>query len=330
MLTHSVSMSARWMAALTLVALLALAGCVGDQGDPDGDDRRGKAQPFSIGQVVTDKLIAPLDVVDWKIVEIPGPGILTVNVFWDQNDIDSVVALTDKFGQILQERPRDPRAPQDQIIIQAREPGFYFVKITTEKGESVYSVQSSFQAGGGLDAIELEPIPEFVRPIEPGSEGEEVSEGGGGGGGGGGAAAAAPAPLPPLGAPVAPAGGGFAAPAGAGFVTGGGLPNNNPAPAQAVITDIVPDFNGAYNAVEGQILRVIPRGSGGAEITIGLGSSQGVAQNHVGEVIMSNGNRLEGGRFIVTEAFKRSAKAQTNAPANMVSAAAKIIVKVPR
>jgi hypothetical protein len=316
-----------WIApALCGVALLS--SCGGDQGDPDGDDRRGKAQPISIGQVVTDKVTAPLDVVDWKLIEVPGRGILTVNVFWDQNNVDSVVALADKFGQILQERPRDSRAPQDQIIIQAREAGFFFIKVTVGRGESVYSVQSSFQAGGGLDDIELEPIPEFVRPIEVGTEGEQVgAAGGGGGGGGGGAAAAAPAALPPLASPLAPSPG--FAPTPVGFAPAPPT-QNNPAPARVVLTDLVPDFNGAYNAVEGQILRVIPRGEGGSEITIGIGSSQGVAQNHVGEVIMPNGNRLEGGRFIVTQSFKLSAKAQTNAPANMVNAAAKIIVKVPR
>ncbi len=101
---------------LCLSALLALglAACVSSGDDPDGDDRRGKAQPITIGQVVTDKINANSDdVVDWKLIEVPSAGILTVNIFWDDAEIQSVTALADKFGKILQEEQRDPRAPQD-------------------------------------------------------------------------------------------------------------------------------------------------------------------------------------------------------------------------
>ena len=94
--------------------------------------------------------------------------------------------------------------------------------------------------------------------------------------------------------------------------------------------DLVPDYTGAYNAVEAQIVRVIPKGTGGAELTLSVGANNGVAINQVGEILLPSGNRLEGGRFLISQVYKRSATAETNAPANQVSAAVKVVVKVPR
>jgi hypothetical protein len=77
-------------------------------------------------------------------------------------------------------------------------------------------------------------------------------------------------------------------------------------------------------------LRVIPRAEGGSEITLGVGSADGVAANQVGDLILNSGNRVEGGRFLITQVFKRSATAKTNAPANQVSAVSRAVVKVPK
>lgn len=352
---------------LLAVGLLVLTGCPGSSEDPDGDNRRGSAKRVAVGQVVTDSIKAPVDEVDWKLIEIPGPGFLTVNVFWDDATVKSVVTLVDKYGVALQEEIRDSRSDNDQIIIQSNEATFYFVRITASKGESVYSMQSSFVAGEGGAGEANEPIPEFVRPIERGGEGDMVPganpdgwkpslpTGGGGGNGGGGFAAggggggfAAGGGGGGFGGAGggggfggAGGGGGFGGGGGGGFGGGGAAFGGGPAALpsggggglsspSARLTDLVPDFGGPYNAVEGQILRVIPRGQGGSEITIGLGSGQGISRNHVGELIMSDGQRLEGGRFVIVEAFKRSARAQTNAPANQVSAASRVVVKVPR
>src|SRR5690606_2753470 len=71
------------LASLTFV----LAGCPETITDPDGDDTRGAAKPVEVGQVVTDTVDPPEDTVDWKIIQIPSGGYLTVNVFWDEPGI---------------------------------------------------------------------------------------------------------------------------------------------------------------------------------------------------------------------------------------------------
>lgn len=324
---------------LLIAFLLVATGCPGEIDDEDA--RRANAKPVPLGQVVTDQVSPPEDEVDWKIIEVPGGGFLTVTVFWDNVDADGLVTLTDKYGVTLEEERRDPRTDNEQIIVNATEPTFYFVKVTAGRQQSVYSVQTSFSNGsGGLGAID-EPIPEFVRPIDPGEEGDAVETGGGGGGGGG-----QPA-LPPLAAGGGGGGGAFAGGGGGGggaFAGGGGafnggggggpaIPNGGgggfSGPSAAVV-DIVPDYTGPYNPVEANIVRVIPRAQGGAELTISVGSQNGVAVNHVGEILMRDGARLQGGRFLVSQVYARSAVVQTNAPANQVGAAVGVLVKVPR
>ena len=92
----------------------------------------------------------------------------------------------------------------------------------------------------------------------------------------------------------------------------------------------MPDYTGEFSPYEAQILRVIPKALGGSEVTISAGSNNKVAVNMVGEIIMPDGKRLDGGRFKVTEVYKNTLLAQTNAPANQVSAAAKVIIKIPK
>lgn len=156
-----------------LVALLALGACTGS--DIDEDNSRGLAKQLSIGQVATDNLNPPDDTSDWKVIQVPGPGFLTVTVFWDNADIEAFSSVVDNFGRTLQEVPRDSRTPRDQMIIKTEGANFYYLHVRTVRGDSVYSVQTSFSGttGTGPDGDD-EPIPEFVSPIEIGAEGEEV------------------------------------------------------------------------------------------------------------------------------------------------------------
>lgn len=319
------------------LALLALAACSETVGDPDGDDKRGAAKPVEIGQVVTDTVDPPIDSLDWKIIQLPAQGFLTVTVFWDDPSIDGSVELVDKYGITVREVPRDSSVDNDQITVRAEEASFYFVRVESKNGKSVYSVRAELAADG--DGEEVEPLPEFVSPIEPGSEpGAEVAANGGGGGGGGGAAKPAETTLPPLDGGQAAAGATAQTPPPGtnplvGLNTPVSVPKNdkrNDLRPTAKIEDIVEDFNGPNTPTDGRILRVIPQPKGGAEITIDLGSRAGVLRDAVGEIIMSDDKRLEGGRFKVVEVFGSSARCLTNAPANQVNAAKKIIVKIPK
>lgn len=312
-----------WITALFALVSVVASGCIEEPDDPDGDDRRGRAKQLPIGQVVTDAITPPVDGVDWKLIETPSNGFLTVRIFWDTPTVDGTFTVVDKYGVTLQEIRRDRRTPSDQVIVRSEQATFFFVKVESIEGESVYSLQTSFATGNDdLDGTD-EPIPELVEPIDPPEEEKEEGEGEGekkeeGEG---------PA-LPP----GADAGGGKAAPA-AGVSTAPVIPAGEPAdsaPKAPAVVDLVPDYTGAYDPLDAQILRVIPKARGGSEITLGVGSNNGVDKNLVGEIMMSNGERLNGGRFLVTEVYKNTAIAQTNAPANQVSAAAKVVVKIPK
>lgn len=167
--------------ALALVALVAFfalraGGCFGS--DIDEDNTRGLAKAIALGQVVTDTIAPPDDAEDWKVIQVPGSGFLTVTVFWDIADVEARVQMVDNFGRTLQDVRRDDRTPRDQMIIKAEGENFYYLRVKGEKGESVYSVQTSFSATAGGDGTKPgddEPIPEFIRPIDVGAEGDEVN-----------------------------------------------------------------------------------------------------------------------------------------------------------
>lgn len=157
-----------------LLSLLALA--CGDPSLKNDDPSRGLAKQLPLGQVVTDTISPPEDPSDWKVIEVPGPGFLTVTVFWDNANIDSTVAMVDNFGKVIQRVRRDSRTPRDQMIIKCDQASFFYLAIDSTRDASVYSVQSSFsqQGEGGPGGTDDEPIPEFVSPIDVGTEGDEV------------------------------------------------------------------------------------------------------------------------------------------------------------
>ncbi|MEL6179088.1 MAG: hypothetical protein AAFS10_09045, partial [Myxococcota bacterium] len=293
--------SGRYLALAAAVGIALAGGCYEELDDPDNDDRRGRAKLIPIGQVVTDAVTPPIDAVDWKRIETPGRGFLTVNIFWDAPTLDASFMLSDKYGVTVQEIRRDRRTPSDQIIVRSEEQTFFFVKIESYDNGSVYSLQTSFaDAGDGLDGSDA-PIPELISYLEPppepepekeeGEKKEEKKEGGG-------------PDLPGGGAPAKKDGGDKPAVSNKPVDPGGDSATNEP--TKVKIDDLVPDYTGEFEAAEAQILRVIPKALGGSEITIGAGSNNNVAVNMIGEIIMPDGKRLEGGRFKVSEVYKNT------------------------
>lgn len=167
-------LASRGAFALSLLAALAAVACTGS--DLDEDNARGLAKQLPIGQVATDNLNPPDDSSDWKVIQVPGAGFLTITVFWDNAEIEANSSVVDNFGRTLQSVPRDSRTPRDQMIIKAEGASFYYLHVSAVRDASVYSVQTSFTGAGGTTGTpsDDEPIPEFIGPIEVGAEGEEV------------------------------------------------------------------------------------------------------------------------------------------------------------
>jgi len=181
--------------------------------------------------------------------------------------------------------------------------------------------------------------------------------------GGGGAAAAAPAggslPVAAAGGAAAPAGGGAlpavaaggsasvaetpVAPQGATAVplstvtkasVSSGKAKSEPKaatvaaePAAKKFKPIVADIEGPYRELETS-LRLITPVDDGSRLKLGSGDQNGVKVGQVGEIFVK-GQLVSGARFKITKVLKNSCVAATNAPADAIKDADRIIIKIP-
>ena len=161
--------------ALAFPALLLGAGCGGGQKDPDAT--RGGAKPIATVGVETDKIDADKgDYLDYKLIQVPDRGLLTINIHWDRPRISGRVQLMDKFGMVLETKERNQNTATDTISRPVRANETYFIEIMAEEGASVYSIATTFSgATGGMDD-EVDPVPYCIELMEGGGKSGGRSE----------------------------------------------------------------------------------------------------------------------------------------------------------
>jgi len=149
----------------TFIALaLLLVACGGAEKKPDDDGERGGAKELFLDKL-TDDFISKDDddAVDWKFFKIKSRGILRITVYWDSKRIESVIDVRDRFGALLDSRKHSAELEKDVLEIRV-EPGTHFVRLATERGGSVYTIEGVFEQ------FDFKPDDDF-RP-------EAVSDGG--------------------------------------------------------------------------------------------------------------------------------------------------------
>ena len=249
-----------------------LVGCGDLEIRPDSSsgkdgDRSGADQLF-LDKLMDDYLSAEEgDNTDWKYFKVTDRGFLKLTVFWDDHKtIDSVIDVRDRFGALIGSRKHSAELEKDEIELRV-EAGTHFVRLYTEKGSSVYTIEGLFQP---FDYNP--PEDETQRPVDA----NQVLMGGD--------------DLPPLavedGRPQ-PADGRPVRRPGGGRRPGG----NSPPPGE-----VKPEKGGSEAAVAGNLLsatisRIIDgRGKKGSYVWINKGSEDGVQVGADGFIVDDDGS----------------------------------------
>ncbi len=138
---------------LTLAASLALATATACQplelppertSGPDRD--RSGASEISIGATIIDDL-DPLggDSTDWKYVTIPGPGILTIKISFDNPKALGELTVTDERGVLMSNYKDVTRGILDNITFKGQG-GQYFLMVNAREGNTTYTLEVRYDA----------------------------------------------------------------------------------------------------------------------------------------------------------------------------------------
>ncbi len=137
---------AHW--SLSLATMVMACGVKPDE-KSGGDQERHKAAPVKVGEAIADSVsYKDGDRTDWKLVELPDAGFLTVLVNLDNPRNDILVALFDRYGKPVARtmHRKDDDSPAIQLITQAV-PGRYFILVqaASEGAKTGYALKVSLQ-----------------------------------------------------------------------------------------------------------------------------------------------------------------------------------------
>jgi len=134
--------------ALTL-AIFSLTGCnlelPPDRTSGPDKDRTG-AKEISLGATIIDDVDPDIgDSTDWKYVTIPGPGIITIAVSFDNPKALGELTVTDERGQVQSVYNDKSRGILDNITFKGQA-GQYFLRIAASSEGSSYTVEVNYEA----------------------------------------------------------------------------------------------------------------------------------------------------------------------------------------
>ncbi len=163
----------------TLWGCALLSGCGGGEVKPDsasGEDfERAGAQELFLDKLTDDYIDAEAgDNTDWKFFKIRQRGILELTIYWDQKRVGSIIDVRDRFGVLIDSRRHSAELEKDKMDLKV-EPGTHFVRLFTDRGKSVYTIEAKFQPfdykatdDAIPEAMEDDPLAELgdPRPVE--------------------------------------------------------------------------------------------------------------------------------------------------------------------
>lgn len=133
------------IARATIVVGLAFVGlaCGGLKDKNSGGDHvRGKAVDVKLNVTHDDSISADEgDHTDWKHFVLGASMTLTVNAYWDDPSVDTVVNVLDQFGGRIFELKHKPGERENHWRgVKLRE-GEYFLEVVASRGASVYTLE---------------------------------------------------------------------------------------------------------------------------------------------------------------------------------------------
>jgi hypothetical protein len=160
---------------LLFLAAIAILGCGPKKTDdkpkvdPDAnsgpDGKRSGAAAMEVNKLVTDEVnFDKQDMTDWKMVDLKGkPGLLTVNLHWDNEKSDMNLDVFDAMGTPVATSPGpQPGAQDKKLVVQIDKLGVYYIRITAPKAHdgSVYTLEAKWD-------VEEPPPPVVKEGCDP-------------------------------------------------------------------------------------------------------------------------------------------------------------------
>ena len=133
---------------VTLPVLLSSGFLWGCKADIDYDAYRAGAIQIETDITTSDELYPSAgDKIDWKMLFVPTPGNLTINVYWDHpKEVFSVdLGVYDRFGVKIHSERRGSAEPHQVLTVYLVETGLHYIKLSAETGQSIYSMHTSFE-----------------------------------------------------------------------------------------------------------------------------------------------------------------------------------------
>ncbi len=134
---------------ILLVSFALAAGCnlelPPDRTSSPDKDRTG-AREISLGATIIDDVDPTSgDSTDWKYVTIPGPGIITIKVSFDNPKAFGEMWVTDSRGQVLSVYNDKSRGILDNITFKGQS-GQYFLRVAAEAQGTSYTIEVNYEA----------------------------------------------------------------------------------------------------------------------------------------------------------------------------------------
>jgi len=131
----------------SILLLVTITGCITQPDEKSGGDaERYQAKKIEFGQAVTDKVEwAKGDRTDWKVLNVPDPGVLKLQLIVDEEEAEVGMELYDRYGKFLGKVTRHKDGPKNVMFLQEVTPGKYFIKIysRSEDDNTGYTLMTS-------------------------------------------------------------------------------------------------------------------------------------------------------------------------------------------
>lgn len=142
------------MRSALLMVCCAAVGCGSTMDANSGEDHvRGKAVKIKLDQTHDDSLSADEgDHTDWKKLVLADSMVISVNAYWDDPSVKSVIHVRDQFGGQVFELKHEIGHAEDHWKDMKMREGEYYLEVVAEKGASVYTLEVTSSAGGDDDS----------------------------------------------------------------------------------------------------------------------------------------------------------------------------------
>jgi len=142
--------------AILVLALSMVMGCgIGFDGASGDDAQRGDAPEATVDQYIDDRVSASEgDHSDWRMFVLEQPSRVTVEIWWDNPDVDGTLMVRGRRSGSAKEREHEDGRRHEKLGPINLEDGQWYVRVQATSGSSSYTMRivtgESTGGGGGL------------------------------------------------------------------------------------------------------------------------------------------------------------------------------------